>query len=820
MARRPTWLLCACLLAVLLPAAAGGVGIPNSAQIGSTRVGTTDNDWRIWARRSDGTLVTVHRNSSPWQWTALGTGGSNINTAGVTTAWWLDGTTRHERAYFVGVDGNLYEYAMTNGGSGTWTAIGPPAAHTLTGHVTALTGSVSGNRYVVVAATTTDGDLHRVIKNITTGSVWTWALHGTGFSTGRPLTSTVSPDGTIWSFFAVKTTNTVSMMRYNPSVGWTDTNVGSPSGVSVCYSLDAAQGQLSSTEFRLILFCTRVDTTEDRVRYAYTTSATSTSFTWTYATLPGGTIVDAIGNTLGAVDRPAGGSNYAIDGWVLGNNDHVYLLTKNAGTAMTVTDRGMTGEANSFTDGGLAAVRVGTNTYSRVVFNGSLNTADYLYTRAGDDGATWSWEALGAGEQVHQISGTGTPHTEAMIAEWNGKMIAASIHRPGPNPTDYAEVQSAWSSNDGYTWGAQTVRDKNGMQYTTDPTVVFTDAGKAYVVILGVSFPTGLCTETWNSSKIYYQTTTDGSTYSSPVNIFTGTTLDHEWVGIDQSRSPDRLHFAWSNLTANTVEYRYLDDGGSFGAVRTLAYGYGPPTLAVAPDGSVYVAWLNGSVWVCKLRSDLTDCDHTPLALTGDLQVSTSDVLVGSQYIRAKHSWSIQASPVTANRLYYLFQKLEADGDQKDVYLSTGTYDPVARTWSWGTPYAVTVTNDDKDQFNPALNVHLGGGGYMTLNPSWYDRREDCAGGSNWCIRRKRSYSNTGTGFLYTQDSQTGALTDPTLLPYHCRYGTAQLFIGDFQEGLGVKLHSHHIWSSAPIGSPGETGIITQGFLSASGFYY
>jgi len=120
--------------------------------------------------------------------------------------------------------------------------------------------------------------------------------------------------------------------------------------------------------------------------------------------------------------------------------------------------------------------------------------------------------------------------------------------------------------------------------------------------------------------------------------------------------------------------------------------------------------------------------------------------------------------------------------------------------------------------------VNSGGEGYEGITLSWYDRNDStgCPGGSNYCLKRKRSWSgNGGLSFLYAQASQTGALTNVAVLPRSCITGpTVYRYVGDYQDGNGVALHSHHLWASAPIGSADPTALLTQGFVSASGFYY
>lgn len=811
--------------------------IPNGRQISATRLGTRNNNqWRIWAIEQGGGVATVQQDSSPWTWTQRGNGGSTAS-RGITAVWWVDGTGHHERAYYVGASGSLFEYAIVDGASPTWTEIVPPSGETLTGYVAGLTGIWDGGpyRYTVVAATTTDGDFYIAIRNVTTDGSWIWSRKATAYHTSLPLATSKNPAEDIWSFLGSKSDDTLGMVRWDPATGWDAYDQGSP-GVGVCRSIAAAQAQLSSSTYRLYVFCTATDTNEDRVRIAYGTSETDTSLSWFSLTLPDSQPVDRSGNSLAATSRPDNDdeTEYAIDGYCLGEgDDHLYRL-KRTTSGWSVQDLGDAGPGELiFTDGGMVALEENPRTLqgptSRGVFVGGIGSGiGYLYARS-DDLVPRPWEALGGGRPLHDVSGDDLPRAESMISEWQGKMLAAAMIRP--DPPDDAYVQAFWSNTDGYTWSGPVTLPDNGFQYYADPTVAFTDAGKAYVTMTGVDFADidgdgeGDCDPAAGlvGSEAHFVTTTDGTTYSAPVTIAASPTLiDHPWMGIDRSRSPNRLHFAWLRLDTDTLEYRYYDDGVGFGPVETLSTDGGPPTLTVGADGGVFVAWIDaGSVRVCKLSADFTGCDATPYVLTGDWDVDVAPLpLPGGEHIRATHSWSIRASRANSNKLYYGFQRTEADGDHKDIYVSVGTYDETAKTWSWSTPEeARTPVDDDIDQFNPALNVTWSGGVTESVHASWYDRDESCSGGSNYCIRRKRSWSERAHSFLYLNSSQQGELTDPALLPLHCR-DESQRFIGDFQEGEGVSLHSHHIWSHAPISSPSVTARLEQGLLSAGAHVY
>lgn len=814
------WFVCA-------PAARADLS--GDLQVSVTRVNTGDHDWRIWTRRADGHLVSVHRNSSPWTWTDRGTGGSNIGFTGVAGSWWYDGTNNQERAYFVALDGKIYEYALTNGGSATWTSLAPPAGKTFSGDLTALTGLSGGHRYTVIAALTEDNFLYSTVKDITAGTGWSgWALRDVNtWQNNLPLTATVDSTGTIWSIFGSRPDSTLAMARFTDGTGWANSSLGSP-GAPVCGSIAATQAQLSASEYRVYVFCTHRTLWQTTTYLAYAASAGTTTFTWT--TLANPVSVKNAAFTLATIDRPSG-TGRAADAYLLGTDNHVYRWTRPGGGAFAVSDLGSTGagETTSIV-GGVVAMRDGLVNNSRTAFLGhpsTLTTA--IYTREAPLGASWPWEALGDGTPVKAVTGGDKPRVEPSLAEWQGKVMTAAIVRPGTGgPSEYSYVQTAWSGTDGQSWASPVTIPTNGTQYIADPSVTFTDAGKAYVFVAGVNFIGGVCSQSnINATAIYYVTSTNGSLSSPTTVAASGGILDHPNTAIDRSRSPDRIHIVWWDYPT-AVRYAFLDDGGSLSPVQTIDTATsGPPEVTVAADGSVYVSWFQsggGSTRLCKLNPSLTACDGTPYVFTDSFAGDQSDVVAGTYYIRAGQSYNIRVSSLNSNRIYYAFHKRETDGSEKDIYFSVGTYNPTSHTFSFSTPVlGPTYGNDNFDQFNPSINVNNGGEGAEGITLSWYDRNDSagCPGGSNYCLKRKRSESfNGGLSFLYAQASQAGALTNVAILPRSCMSGSVVRYVGDYQDGNGVALHSHHIWASAPVGSADPTALLTQGFVSASGFYY
>lgn len=769
----------------------------------------------------------------------------------------------YERVWFVGADGKLHEHELKNNSTATWTSHDPPFGSEFTGYVAAVTGTYFGTRYVILGLTTTDGTLWRAVGYATSHTLY-FSTAATSFDTGSQIASTKSPDESIWTFFARKADGTVGYFRWHS--GWSNGNIGRPyDGANAGWSMSAAQGWLSATSYALHLW-TPSDIGDSTIRLAVAPSSTSTSFVWTYTNL-GAPPMGYFG--VAGTARPVG-SYTALDGFVHAVDDHLWRDTRTSSSwPWDAADLGTGQEMESNAGDSVATMSTGFG-YSQVAWIGKLGSAHHVYSRESIGGPDdlWHFRAHGDGVPRHRVNaGSGNRHTEAMIDDWEGKVIAAAIVRPDngdANPNDdYAYVQAMWSDDDGQTWGSPITMPMTAggtpYNYTSDPVVSFTEGGTAYVALLAVAFA-GNCGGLDNGRAFYYTTTTTGApgSYTTPVVIQSGPGLDHGWMDIDRARTPDRLHFVWNNSSA--VSYRCMDHGATcpttgteccvapctsppcLGPVRNLnaawGVGPGPATLSVGGDGGVYVAWLGSSnaLQVCRLKSDLSQCEIAPMAMVGAWKMDPTNALIPGtgvppQYIRILQSWSVAAAqrPLcpqecpTCGVLYYAFERQESAVAAKDVYASRGVYCPTSLpspTWSWSAPVLVpAVGEDQRDQFSPTVTVLSDGGSGFddTLFVSWYDRRENCAvtGLGNRCLRLKGAISRSaGTTWANEHDVQTGILTDPSLLPFHCRQPDLQRFIGDYREHAGNLLHSHYVWSAAPEDGPARAGQLWQSYVA------
>jgi hypothetical protein len=197
-----------------------------------------------------------------------------------------------------------------------------------------------------------------------------------------------------------------------------------------------------------------------------------------------------------------------------------------------------------------------------------------------------------------------------LISASNDEVGESACMGPVSNPpcgfTPGVSVSGFYASQDGgLTWPCQGIVDleAEGEYGFGDPGVAFDSRGNAYYSMLAhpVVGPD-------DQIDLFVAKSTDGGcTYpsASKVNV-DGQPADKPAIAVDthpKSRFRDRIYVAWTESPRGApdriVFARSLDGGLTWGQSTTLST---PPrgpsgviaaSLAVAPDGTVYVAWLN-----------------------------------------------------------------------------------------------------------------------------------------------------------------------------------------------------------------------------------
>jgi hypothetical protein len=805
--------------------------------------------WSVWARRSDGSLVALTYDTWGYaNWVEHGTGGATIGPKGVTATGWIATPDAYERAFYVRSEGTaLYERKVKNRAPDVvepWRVILPPGnpVKTLTGHIAATWNWEGGVRRVRLFATTTDNQLWVYTENTDT---WT-QLAASGYSTSSPLAASQSPTGTYARVFASNTTNTNIQMFRHDGATWGNWPQGQPAGATVCGTAAAAEDQIDGSTYRGYLFCTRTGVANGTLYAAVgETGAADTSWAWVTLALPAGTARNT-GYALTATTRADGaGGNRAIDAYLTDtatNPTRLYHTERVSGALglSPAVDLGADGETYARL-GGLAS-RPTSVGYSSVYFIGeeSGSFAQRLYSRKGDPDVVgsdpWNWANHDSATRTTTVTGAGTPHSESSTATMNARGLTAAILRP--TPAANARVEWTWSTNDGDGWSGPLdfPEIKASMEYMTDPTVDFDDQGTGYVLVQNQDWSNDCAGGGITERSAFYRTTNDGASWSAPIEIANTTSLDHPWISIDRLAGADRLHFVWSEILSNTrrVRYRNRVVGQALSAPITLWDG-GAPSVTV---GAGNVVWATTWGRVCRLSDTYDACSGGSLAVPG-MAAPSLKVQGTALFMRTGGNWSARGSTVKGNQLYYAYMADETNGDgpdldvqeETDVYLIVATYNPANQTITLSPAAAVTVTNDDADQFGPAVSISRDAGStsnYDNVFVTWYDRRAPtpgCPVSPNRCFRAKRNRSFNGGGSFIsalTQDipvDASNSLSDPALLPPHC--GVPNLvFHGDYHESRGELLHSRHVVVGAPLGSQPGTATLTAGWVSGGWWYW
>ena len=815
----------ACLAFLFIPDSLFALSLTSSAQLGVSRApGGPGERWTVWARRSDGVLVSRHDNTSAgfvWdEWTGI----PSVAADGVSATGWSSGGVVYERAYFVGA-GTITEARLrSNWSQQEWANWSRPPKKSLTGRVAATTTNINGVREVLLFATVTDGGLWVLrINPVTENGLWSQVE--TGVDTTSPMAASSSPDGSTGRVFVRK--NSAVWMERVTSAGWYNPGVavGNPPGLSGgCGTMAAAEGNIG-TPYYLYLFCTKYGGTNDRLYAAVGNSVLDNTFAWIDRLSPNNEQLRNTGYALAATRRIDGNSN-SIDAYVVSTQSILRFVKHTPSSPLSVLENGDLGSDGETTAryGGMAATPSGLvnpagTGYSYGYFVGQMTTAYRLYRRVGDnsihfpatDGRSWSnhqsadpWHAVVAVSENN--------HAESSTALFKGRAVTVSIRRPGGGAADMARADANWSSDDGDTWTGAAELPDNGEQYTSDPVVDFDDSGTAIAVAIGVSWDDGECKATLPDRRSIYYTTSTNGTWSPASELASNTSLDHPWVAVERNpNGPDRTHVVWND---SQVRHITKVGNGAWSAVHNL--NIPNPAISTVTVGAGGVTYVVSGNRICRLNPAFDGCEVTEILAQGNCAFAFRvpfSIPGSADHLELAQPWSVHASPTNGNKLYYAFQKTETNGTELDVFLAVVNYNPFGNPrFVCNAPVQITdQVNDDRDQFEPSVTVvGLASGGSDFISVSWYDRRApegDCEGEENRCFRGMRSVSiNSGSSFIHTEEIPMDALagsvpTDPALLPLHCRKPNVR-FLGEYHDTVGDVLHTMQVIVGVPVGTP------------------
>lgn len=309
-----------------------------------------------------------------------------------------------------------------------------------------------------------------------------------------------------------------------------------------------------------------------------------------------------------------------------------------------------------------------------------------------DGGATWNNTHLsyppdpyGGGFFVDQFDPTAT-------ADANGNLIVGHISTDydwinGPASGLYVEI----SSDGGVTWSGPIAVATDGPPVgNPDPNYRFNDRCQITADI--------------NPGSLYYN------------NLYIVEIKDRGW----NSPAP------WGDIYFSTST-----DGGLTWSPQVILNGLqsnmaNMPVPAVAPDGTVYVCWMDYNVQTGGIGTIYLDIssDGGATWLASDILVRSVNLpplrLNGNTDVLAKGAAVICASPFNSQEIYitYAEQNMLAM-DEADIYFIKSTDGGL----TWSNPIRV---NDDftvNDQVLPWMDVKHNG----IIDIAWYDRRNDAA---------------------------------------------------------------------------------------------
>ncbi|RLF34209.1 MAG: hypothetical protein DRN07_00575, partial [Thermoplasmata archaeon] len=335
------------------------------------------------------------------------------------------------------------------------------------------------------------------------------------------------------------------------------------------------------------------------------------------------------------------------------------------------------------------------------------------------------------------------------------------------------------------------------MDQEFDPTATSDTLGNLYIG--------HIASEIGGSSGLYvHKSTNGGGTWLSPVTV----ALDGPPSG-----DPDPLYrfndrcqmtadtFSGSPYTNNIyitwikdrgfhmpqpwsdVYFSYsTNQGVSFSsAVRINDIGHdmgNMPIPAVAPNGTVYVVWMdynvtsggNGTIYLDKSFDGGVTWGTDQFVAQINLPPLRLNTAAGFTDVLAKGGTPIAVSPTNSSELYIVYAA-DPDGngtDEADIFFIKSTDGGS----SWSSPLRVNDDSTKNDQFLPWMDVKSDG----TIDIAWYDRRND-VNDSLWDVYFAKS---TDGGSSFSQNIQLNDISFPT---------PTNLWMGEY---LGLAVDSNY----------------------------
>jgi hypothetical protein len=307
-------------------------------------------------------------------------------------------------------------------------------------------------------------------------------------------------------------------------------------------------------------------------------------------------------------------------------------------------------------------------------------------------------------------------------------------------------------------------------------------------------------------------------------NIYITWIKDRGW---NMSQPYSDIYFAYStngaagfNLATGVTQ---LNPDGTYtsfpGRINDIGHDMGNmPVPAVAPDGTVYVSWLDYSVWTGGTGTIYLDKSTDGGVTWGqDVTVRTIDlpplnVNPLGDNTRAKGAPVLEVSPNNSSELYLVYAENPdvttlpdgtiVDGpDDADIMFIKSTNGGA----TWSTPLRVNDDSTLNDQILPWIDVKPNG----TIDLAWYDRRNSFSD-SLWDVFVTKSVDG-GTTFSTNQSINDTSFASPSIA------GEGRL--GEYPGLAADSSHMYVAWTTSVADTLGDiyfdkqsnAGICTSG---------
>ncbi len=296
-----------------------------------------------------------------------------------------------------------------------------------------------------------------------------------------------------------------------------------------------------------------------------------------------------------------------------------------------------------------------------------------------------------------------------------------------------------------------------------------------------------------------YRSTDDCTTFSF-LGVINGGgwSDDKELMAVDNNPSSPhygRLYVVWTDFGAGQViKSKYSDNGTTWSSPVTISTGSTPQGAwpVIAPNGDVYVSWARGvespSLTIDVTRSNNGGVSYTMVTSPAASKTTPRDASGTSSCGRYALRGGIRYLPspqiaVGSDGVLHVVYSYDPDGyntgDVVDVFYRRSTDNGA----TWGTEVRLNTDATARDQFFPTISVGAGN----IVSTTWYDRREDS---NNTLFKYYQRFSFDG-GVNWEPDEVVSDVASPVYLDPNL----ATCYHGDYDTHVQTGTHAIAQWS-------------------------